>query len=683
MTADTQTAKQGSPKNDPLYLKGFEKIDRDEEMLRHCLDQVLSEIGLESLCPLVDKARPKSGEELNQQSVQLLSILFQLLNLVEENAANQINRQRQSTYGGKAISGSWSSSLDSLAVKKDRQALLQKLSELQVDIVFTAHPTESKKASILDQHRELYLCLFQMENSVYTDSERALILDDIKDILERLWRTGEIPLEKPDLAAERKNIQYYLKNKLPEALHLHDRRMLQTLEENGFDRDEIIQKRLLPELKFGMWVGGDRDGHPFVTAEVTDQTLNLQRSSALGLLRESLELLCSRLPLSRLSQEVSPSLEKRLAELRSMPRTLPVSSSRMAEEPWREFVWHMAQCLPSNDSNRSESSPSDHGQYRFPEELLADLDILEESLQSVRADRLIRNELAPVRRRVEVFGFHLARLDVRQNSEYHEKALIQLLQAAKLAEADLWLKMTEEEKVAFLSKELTSLRPFASQYSFLPDEARTTIDALSTLARHMRQHGRAGIGFLIVSMTRQVSDLLIVYILCRESGILLEVPEGVVCPLPVVPLFETLNDLQNSQSIMESFIQHPITRTSIPVWSSQYDNNIRLDGLFDYPESANLEDAFQPIMLGYSDSNKDGGIFSSLWNIRKAQSKLMELGDSMGVSVQFFHGRGGTVGRGAGPTHRFLEALPAGSLKSGIRLTEQGETIAQKYSNIL
>merc|ERR1711916_363267 len=143
------------------------------------------------------------------------------------------------------------------------------------------HPTESKKASILDQHRELYMCFFQLENSVYTDAERELILDDIKDILERLWRTGEIPLEKPDLASERKNIQYYLKQKLPEALLLHDRRMLQTMEQNGFDRDEIIKNSLLPALNFGMWVGGDRDGHPFVTPEVTQRTLDSQRTCAL------------------------------------------------------------------------------------------------------------------------------------------------------------------------------------------------------------------------------------------------------------------------------------------------------------------------------------------------------------------------------------------------------------------
>ena len=669
MTADMPIANKGNRKNDPFYVKGFDKIDKDEQMLRHCLYQVLGEIGLDDLRPFVDKSLSNANRDLNQQSVQLLSILFQLLNLVEENVANQINRQRQVTYGGKAISGSWSSSIESCSTLKDTQVLLDNLAKLQVDIVFTAHPTESKKASILDQHRELYLCLFQMENSVYTDSERALILDDIKDILERLWRTGEIPLEKPDLASERNNIQYYLKNKLPEALLLHDRRMLQTLEECGFDKDVIIQKRLLPEMKFGMWVGGDRDGHPFVTAEVTPQTLSSQRSCALDLLRESLECLGSRLPLSRLTQHVCPSLQRRLEEFRAIPRGLSVSTPRMLEEPWREFVWHMAQCLPLLDKNDAELPALDSGYYRFTDELLKDLDILEESLRSVRADRLIRNELAPVRRRAEVFGFHLARLDVRQNSEFHEKALIQLLKTAKLPEADLFLKMSEEEKVTFLSKELESLRPFASHYSFLPDEARATIDSLKTIARHMRYYGRAGIGFLIVSMTRHVSDLLIVYILCREAGLLLETSKGIACPLPVVPLFETLNDLQNSPLIMGTFLKHPITQSSIPLWSAKFDRDIQLDDFLDYPETASLEDACQPIMLGYSDSNKDGGIFSSLWNIRKAQSQLMALGDGLGVSVQFFHGRGGTLSRGAGPTHRFLEALPAGSLKSGVRLT--------------
>ncbi|HCP37844.1 MAG TPA: phosphoenolpyruvate carboxylase [Verrucomicrobiales bacterium] len=665
-----------APAKDPLYAQGFEKIDRDEAMLRRCLDQVLSEIGLCELRPLVDKTQSNTHADLNQQSVQLLSILFQLLNLVEENAANQINRLRQSTLGEKAISGSWAHSLESSSISKDVDSFLKALSDLQVDIVFTAHPTESKKASILDQHRELYVCLFQMENSVYTESERALILDDIKDILERLWRTGEIPLQKPDLASERKNIQYYLKKKLPEALRLHDQRILQTMEENGIGRDVILRNRLLPELKFGMWVGGDRDGHPFVTPEITKYTLSSQRAGALDLLRESLERLGSRLPLSRLAQKVSLTLEERLKAFRTLHGNSTAITHRMAEEPWREFVWHMTQCLPEDGKSEKEH-------YLFPNELLSDLDILEESLRAVKAERLIRNELAPVRRKVEVFGFHLARLDVRQNSEYHEKAFVQLLSAASLPEADTFLEMSEEAKVAFLSKELESLRPFTSQNSSLPQEASATIDALRTLASHLRDHGRAGIGYLIVSMTRHVSDLLIVYVLCREAGILMETTKGIVCPLPVVPLFETLNDLKNSETIMRGFLSHSITQTSIPIWASCFDQDIQLDGTFEYPETVNCEDAFQPIMLGYSDSNKDGGILSSLWNVRKAQSNLMQLGESLGINMQFFHGRGGTLSRGAGPTHRFLEALPLGSLKSGIRLTEQGETIAQKYSNVL
>ncbi len=683
MTAEESNTKKGRNLKDPLYIKGFEKIDRDEEMLRSCLDQVLCEIGLEDLRPFVDKAKSNTHSDLNQQSVQLLSILFQLLNLVEENVANQINRQRQSVYGGKAISGSWANSIEHVAGDKDRSTILKELSNLQVDIVFTAHPTESKKASILDQHRELYMCLFQLENSVYTDAERELILDDIKDILERLWRTGEIPLEKPDLASERKNIQYYLKQKLPEALLLHDRRMLQTMEQNGFDRDEIIKNSLLPALNFGMWVGGDRDGHPFVTPEVTQRTLDSQRTCALELLQESLERLGSRLPLSRLTQKVTPTLESRLEEFRSIPRKTPRSTTRMAEEPWREFVWHMTQSLPLIDSKDPESNDGKDGLYQFPDELLSDLDILENSLKEVRAERLIRNELSPVRRRIEVFGFHLARLDVRQNSAYHEKAFIQLLDAANLPEAETFLGMSEQQKVEFLNKELQSLRPFTPQNCYLPEEARATVDALRVLADQMQSYGREGIGFLIVSMTRHVSDLLIVYILCREAGILIETSKGLICPIPVVPLFETLADLQNSTPIMRDFLNNQMTRMSLPIWASRYDQELRLDGKMTYPESAQLQDAFQPIMLGYSDSNKDGGIFSSLWNIRKAQSSLMALGDELGVPVQFFHGRGGTLSRGAGPTHRFLEALPAGSLKSGIRLTEQGETIAQKYSNIL
>jgi phosphoenolpyruvate carboxylase len=675
--SDAAATKESAGQMDAWLSEGFDKIERDERLLRKCLDEVLNDMGLERLCPLTKLHDGHKGDLVtDQESVQLLSILFQILNLVEENAANQMNRRRQSAGGEEVVSGSWAHSIKRLPEAcRTPESLVTSLSRAKVDIVFTAHPTESKKASILDQHRELYLLLFQLENKIFTDSEREVILEDIKDVLERLWRTGEIPLSKPDLTSERNNILYYLRTKFPQALRMHDRRLLNTLRRHGLDRNKLASHHTLPGLRLGMWVGGDRDGHPFVTPEVTRETLSVLREGALDVVGEALDQLGARLPLSRLSQSPSDAMMLRLKELREAQMGGMTPGIRLEEEPWKEFVFHLRQLLVRSTGREAF--------YQHPSQLIADLDILESSLKAVRADRLIINELAPLRRLIDVYGFHMARLDVRQNSTYHEKALIQLLEVANMEEAASFSSMTEHQKIAFLTEELETLRPFSSPSTRLPEEAAATIGALGCLADHMKRYGRGGIGYLIVSMTRSVSDLLIVYLLCREAGLMVEGEKGLACLLPVVPLFETLDDLQKSQGIMSSFLSHPVTTCSLPLWRKEFDEEARPGDSVDEWSMTSGGSLVQPVMLGYSDSNKDGGILSSLWHVRKAQVDLIRLGKELGLVFQFFHGRGGTVSRGAGPTDRFLEALPPGSLEPGVRLTEQGETIAQKYSNVL
>lgn len=667
------------PIPDPYKSEGFEKTRHDYEFLKGCLGEVLNEIGFGSLQCLLDDTLDSKPTRLDTNGIQLLSISFQLLNLVEENTANQVNRKRLSLQGHQGVSGSWARHLNDLCHQKDRcPNLLKELSNTVVDIVLTAHPTESKKWSILDQHRELYLCLFQLENTLYTDFERKMIRDDIKDVLERLWRTGEIPLSKPDIADERRNVLYYLKEKFPEAVQLHDRRLLKTLEELGLKKRMVLGTFSMPRLRFGTWVGGDRDGHPFVTTKVTRDVLSELHGHAVDILRTALEKLAARLPLSRMAQNPSKELLTRLALYRKQG-TQKKLRSQMSEEPWKEFVWHILQRLPKGDS-RGKSQPL----YRRASELKSDLQILETSLREVKAERLIWNEVAPVRRLVDIFGFHLARLDVRQNSQFHEKAFVQILRAAGIREAECFAGWDESEKVAFLNRELASPRPFVSAHARLGEEARETLSCLRLLTDHCLIFGRAGLGSLIVSMTRNLSDLLILYLLCREAGLAVMKKQGLICLLPVVPLFETKNDLEKSPSIMEGFLTHPVTQNSLPLLDEAWDERVEELMNSDKVRGLNLVDPpVQQVMLGYSDSNKDCGIFASQWMVRKAQADLVKLGESLGVTLLFFHGRGGTISRGAGPTHRFLESLPCGSLRGGVRLTEQGESIAQKYSNLL
>jgi phosphoenolpyruvate carboxylase len=265
---------------------------------------------------------------------------------------------------------------------------------------------------------------------------------------------------------------------------------------------------------------------------------------------------------------------------------------------------------------------------------------------------------------VRSYGFHAAALDVRQNSRFHDLAVDQLRRAAGL-DGDEFATWSEERRLAFLDAELASPRPFARPDSVIGDEAKAVTDCYRVLARHLDAHGPDGLGALIVSMTRSLSDLLAVYLLAREVGLLVPSPEGPVCRLPVVPLFETIDDLQRSPEILTRFLAHPITRASLKAQASR-----RPDG-----------EPSQQVMIGYSDSNKDGGILASFWALYRAQEGLIRVGRAAGVHIRFFHGRGGTISRGAGPAHRFLDALPPGSVDGDIRLTEQGEVIAQKYAN--
>jgi len=286
------------------------------------------------------------------------------------------------------------------------------------------------------------------------------------------------------------------------------------------------------------------------------------------------------------------------------------------------------------------------------------------SLVSIDAGSVASGDVAPVYRIVQTFGFHLGRLDIRQNSRFHDLALSQLMTAAGL-DGRAFLEWSEPERLEFLNRELLSPRPFTHPDMHAGPEAEAVLSCYRVLFEHIRHFGSEGIGSLIVSMTRSLSDLLVVYLLAREVGLMAPHGCGDACILPVVPLFETIDDLKNSPEILRGFLAHPVTARSIAC-QQEFQGRSRPS---------------QQVMVGYSDSNKDGGIVSSLWSLYRAEERLMEAGREHDVDILFFHGRGGSISRGAGPTHRFIRAQPHGSLDAGLRVTEQGETIAQKYAN--
>jgi len=569
---------------------------------------------------------------------------------------------REGDLGIAAEPGLWGQALANLRERGFAgQDIAARLHDIRIEPVLTAHPTEAKRLSVLDQHRAIYQLVQERDRASLTPTDAIRLNSQVKAALERLWRTGEILLTKPEITDERRNVLYYLRDVFPSVLPRLETRLRSAWESAGFDPALIDDPAHAPRIRFGTWVGGDRDGHPGVTPEVTAETLERLRVNALIVLHRALTKLMETLTLSGWMQPLPKAMAAAQQEMLEAlggkkPSTLPAHS----DEPWRDFVGLMIERLPVHMApNQLASLRETPGTYLQPSELEAHLRLLHDSLVEIGAGRLAALDVRPVLRAVETFGFHLADLDVRQNSAYHDKAIGQLLSAAGLDGEDFgdW---PENDRLSFLERELRSPRPFLHANASAGKEADSVVGCFRVLARHIERYGAAGIGALVVSMTRRRSDLLAVYILAREAGLTRFLPDGLTCMLPIVPLFETISDLERAPGILRGFLDHPATHSSLRF------------------QQAGGE-LIQQVMVGYSDSNKDAGIMASQWAVHEGQARIAAAADESGVKIRFFHGRGGTVSRGAGPTNRFLEALPPGSLCGDIRLTEQGESIAQKY----
>ncbi|RAI42599.1 phosphoenolpyruvate carboxylase [Rhodoplanes roseus] len=596
---------------------------------------------------------PDAGQNGAVARCQALSIAFQLLNIVEENTANQMRRRAEGRRHEREP-GLWRHDLgDLLARGNDEPKIRRTLATASLEPVLTAHPTEAKRATVLEHHRALYLLMLERETRSFTDIELGIYRQRLKAAMQRLWRTGEILLERPDVESEIRTVLHYMETVFPDVVELLDLRFQQAWE----DTFGSAPPRL-PHLGFATWVGGDRDGHPFVTTEVTMSMLARLRAGALALLHARLAQLAVRISLAAAADEVPALLQQRLDETaRLIGEESGPALARNRGEPWRQMV----NLLLIRIARTRDGAP---GAYAGAADLVTDLEVLETALVAAGASDIAAADVRPVTAQARVFGFHFARLDVRQNSGFHDRAVGGLLAAAGNRRTD-YPDWSEAEKLSFLERELATPRPFTGDHTALTGEAEATVSLLRALRGHLLHHGPEGLGPLVISMTRSVSDLLTPYLLAREAGLLIDTPLGPACMIPVVPLFETIGDLAHCDTIFDAFLAHPITKATL--------EHLRLrDG------KAAAECI---VMLGYSDSNKDGGILASHWSLHLAEERLATVGRAHGIRVEFFHGRGGTIGRGAGPTHAFLEALPAGSLTGRLRVTEQGEVISQQYAN--
>jgi phosphoenolpyruvate carboxylase len=631
----------------------LKKISDDRRFIIGCYTEMLSRINENDVVSLINSdLQGVSTEEdklPNEKTIQSLSIYFQLITLVEENAATQYRRRLEDQDQMTSMRGSWAEALQiwkNADLSEDE--MISAIAETHVIPVLTAHPTEAKRITVIEIHRELYLLLVQKENTSLSKIEQAVNRENIINLLERWWRTGEIYLEKPDIKDERTNAIHYLSKVFPVVLKNADNQLKSSWTALGFNPNKIKNPDLFPKISFGSWVGGDRDGHPFVSALITKETLLIHRKNALALLREELLSLVKKLSISAISNPVPFELSEAINQkAKSLGELGQKAIERNHYEPWRQFV-NLIIC--QFDNTISENFADSQTYYKSSKALEEDLKLLRNVLLNNGLKSLAEDVLFSVERSVKTFGFHLAKLDIRQNSAFHDKAITQILKANGEKDFD-FENWNEEKRVHYLNQILESNSPIIDVTVSYGTEADAVLDCYNIVRQHVNQYGSDGIGSFIISMTRNLSDLLVVYLLMRETQLL-------NTNIRVVPLLETIEDLHNGPQILEAFLKHPITQSRAAKMAHK-----------------------QEVMLGYSDSNKDGGTIASKWNLYKAEIALSEIGRKNNTEIYFFHGTGGTISRGGGKYHRFLESMPEKTVCGTFKITVQGESVAQLFGN--
>ncbi len=515
--------------------------------------------------------------------------------------------------------------------------------------VLTAHPTEVRRKSTIDREMEIAQLLAERDIRQLTPEEQALSEEALRRAVLTLWQTHLLRGNRLSVLDEVANgISYYDYTFLRELPTLYGK-----IEDLLRDFASSWPDGELPTfLSMGSWIGGDRDGNPFVTEAVLREALQLQSARALKHYFEELQLLGAELSLDGRLVGISNDLA-RLAE-RS-----PDRSPHRQNEPYRRAVSGIYARLAATAwaLDRLESPHHAVGaapSYANAEEFKADLDVLHQSLKVNGSATLTRGRLRNLRRAVDVFGFHLAGIDLRQNSDVHERTVSELLQT--VCPDKNYLELDEDQRVALLLEELTTARPLTSPFVSYSTQTASEMAILRAAADAHRHYSKSAVPNYIISKTSRPSDVLEVALLLREAGLLR--PRENALDINIVPLFETIEDLRNCGRVMDDLL-------ALPQYARLLESRGRL----------------QEVMLGYSDSNKDGGFLTSGWELYKAEIALIEVFKRHGVRLRLFHGRGGSVGRGGGPSYQAILAQPGGTVQGAIRITEQGEVIASKYSN--
>ena len=601
----------------------------------------------------LDKLLKKLSRDETNSVVRAFSYFSHLANIAEDQHHNR--RRRAHLFAGSAPQqGSVSFALARLTdAGVTAPAVRSFFKDALISPVLTAHPTEVQRKSILDAEHEIARLLAERDLP-QTPRERLQNTERLSTKILTLWQTRMLRYTKLTVADEIENaLSYYRMTFLRELPGLYD--------DIEYDVREHFQGKsgqqplnLPPFVQMGSWIGGDRDGNPFVNDGTMRHALKRQSSTILDFYLEEVHELGAELSISSLLVAVDPKLQ-------ALSDAAPGAAERRSDEPYRRALIGIyarlavtARALGATNVLRREVGPA--VPYADAAEFTSELQVMIDSLKSHHAGGLAKPRLMTIKRASEIFGFHLATLDMRQSSDVHERVLTDLFACAKVEAR--YADLPEEKKVELLLSELDKPQLLYSPYIKYADETTSEL-AVMRAAKEIRQrYGKRAIVNYIISHTETVSDLLEVVLLQRETGLLRIEGNKPELDLMVIPLFETIPDLRVAPQIMERFLSLPQIKALII-----------------------KQGRLQEVMLGYSDSNKDGGILTSTWELYKSENGLVDVFNRAGIKLRLFHGRGGTVGRGGGPSYEAILAQPAGTVNGQIRLTEQGEIISSKFSN--
>ena len=587
------------------------------------------------------------------RTLQVQGIWFQLLSIAEQNAAMRRRRQVEAERGHEQVRGTFAQVFHDAAVARVTAADIQRMLEaLRIRPVITAHPTEAKRVTVLEKHRRIYRRLVELESPRWTPRERQALVAGLRNDIELLWLTGELRLAKPTVPQEVYwGLHFFnetLFESVPDLIDKVERSLEQHYPDGSFTVPAFFQ--------FGSWIGGDRDGNPFVTNAVTRSTLLENRLAVVRRYHRRLGELVRALSITERAVPPSDRFRQALEKELAATGEAEAIANRNPGEVIRQYLATMLRRLEFmiRATERGDTRV-DPAAYASADALIGDLRLIESELEDSGRRDLARSLVRPVRREVEAFRFSTVRLDVRENTTKLTAALRAVYGASNAGaeppgDVEAWRAWVAGE----LARPLT---PDAQAPSLPADTAETF--GMFQLVRMLREEvDREAFGSFVLSMTRSASDVLGAYVLAKHAGLFADTAGVESCTLPIVPLFETIDDLQRAPAIMKELLTVPVVRRSV-----------RGQG------------GIQEVMIGYSDSNKDGGFLASNWELYKAQIKLTRVGAEAGFPIAFFHGRGGSVSRGGAPTGRAIAAQPAGSVGGRMRITEQGEVVSFKYAN--